>query len=80
MSRTWRVETERLYEGLPRNVQAFVWLAVAQLVVSFLEIPLMPRSSNTGTLGVALLGVATIIVITLVLLPFFWLTVWRRKN
>lgn len=71
---------------MPKNVHRFVWLWWASIVISLVDISLFPPPSSSELhLGMTrliqieiLAGTAAIWVA--VQLPFFWLTVWRRRN
>jgi hypothetical protein len=71
---------------MPTNVRRFVWLWWGSFVIALIEIPLMPPPSASelhigitrSVLMVTAVGVVAILLA--VILPFFWLAVWRRKN
>jgi hypothetical protein len=71
---------------MPKNVRRFVWLWLGSFVIALGSIPLMPPPSSLELeLGITrpiqivfVLGIVAIIFA--VLLPFFWLAVWRRRN
>jgi hypothetical protein len=70
---------------MPRNVQRFAWLWGASLLMSFVAIPLLPLDSSLVSQGMTrpmlmVIAAVVIVIFTVILLPFFWLAVWRRKN
>lgn len=71
---------------MPRNVRLFAWLWCISFLSAVVEIFLMPPPDPTLvkrgiTLPVEQVAVAVVMVVMLaIFLPFFWLTVWRRKN
>ncbi|MBS0276754.1 MAG: hypothetical protein JSR81_03965 [Proteobacteria bacterium] len=70
---------------MPRNVRLFAWLWMISFVVGSLGFqvpPLTPKEISLGaTLGLKEVFVyGSVIVFFLILLPFYWLAVWRRKN
>jgi len=71
---------------MPKNVQRFAWLWILSAALALPQLLLIPAPSKKdleiGLSGRAelLSGLAAIIVVFAVMLPFFWLAVWRRKN
>jgi hypothetical protein len=71
---------------MPKNVRLFVWLWFSSFVIAFAGVPLLPppdlsltRLGVTWPIEIGLVaGVQLIILI--ILLPFFWLAVSRRRN
>lgn len=77
---------ENAVRRMPTNIQRFAWLWAISGLIAFLEIPLLPAPApDLMTSGVTLteLRIETAAfdcVLLAVLLPLFWLAVWRRKN
>jgi hypothetical protein len=71
---------------MPANIRRFVWLWWGSVAISLIAIPLLPPpSSSELELGITRpfqMAVAGGVSVTLVavVLPFFWLAVWRRRN
>ncbi len=66
---------------MPTNVRRFAWLYLGAFLIALAGLPFMPpydlglaRETQTGLVA----GIVVIMVV--VLLPFFWLAVWRRRN
>jgi hypothetical protein len=71
---------------MPINVRRFVWLWLASIVISLVDFSLFPPPSSselhlgmTRSIQIEILAGGAALWVA-VRLPFFWLTVWRRKN
>ncbi|MGO9135177.1 MAG: hypothetical protein ACLP8A_14190 [Methylovirgula sp.] len=70
---------------MPRNIRRFAWLWILSAVMGFAGIALAPpepaftKLGATPSMQMGMMAVGGTIIF-LILLPFFWLTVWRRKN
>lgn len=66
---------------MPTNVRRFIWLWWGHLAIALVQIPLLPPPNPAVTRSAQMAVMAGVFAITVaVLLPFFWLAVWRRKN
>src|SRR6476660_2301449 len=71
---------------MPRNVKWFAWLWAISCLMLIPEVLLMPpldaATSKAGiTRPVELAVTAGMAVLVMIVeLPFFWLTVWKRRN
>jgi len=71
---------------MPRDVKRFAWLWLTSGLLSFPELLLLPPVSPAATrMGITwpieiAVGAVMIVIFFMILLPFFWLAIWRRKN
>lgn len=71
---------------LPRNVKWFAWLWIASFLLSFPELFLLPQQPvELARIGLSRpayikLIIAGLLLFTAILLPFFQLAVWKRRN
>jgi hypothetical protein len=71
----------------PNNVRRFAWLWTASIVIAFIGVPFTPEPSSPDLLKFGITRVVLMIfevfsmtVIIALMLPFFWLAVWRGRN
>ena len=68
---------------MPRNVKLFAWLyavsCVIGLVLAFL-MPPPPVGSDISYSAEIAIMIGAAVILELIVLPFFWLAVWRRRN